>query len=1058
MVDLLKEGFISENGVVNKTNEYEILRAERKSENDEDIVFILKEEFLAEEYLVMEYECQGIRRKLLENAPLMYFITQDGEECAVRYDDISMDSKKHSIIVKTSGKEYKGIKICFNIDRRKSAYIKIYCLYITSKENLPVCLDSLITKSGSDYEKIDIKEKFNASFSPLKESNVIDGGVFFKDENVFVDEIPFIVCPDGKNIIKPDAPPVENNEMIENFGVLSKRRLCRPVSRDSKTEIIIDKKVSEIYFLMCISGKRHQRWGFATDGPILGNYCPDVNMPIRVDDVERFVVEIVYEDGRTDTALPLNVSLKRHCISGDVNLYAVAADGGKVKSVILHNRMLDTDVSLAAITVNTTTERKFPELLIPEKEEKIKRQISNSKSITLKDNILSIKNCAVEFVFDIKDGFKLVKLKNEYTPDFNICEDYFLKIRKADGTTLERFNFTGVEIFENEAYITYKYEKVCFVVAVENTAQNGVKFALKVKNEGEEIFKSGILFPSISKMEYKTREDEWYFFPKYQNINSNETVYIYEESAPSFPMQFFDVYSPQQQGGVAFNTEEKELVVRKYALEKDGKGIDAYIEYPCMYGEILPGEEFNTTKTLISAHEGDWKKAFEIYLNWLKTWYKPYKCQNKKWYRESFWLLAEIIDFFETEEFCDLPVWYDKEKKEFKLEKILEEQKSITGVYPDILHLWSWAYKKEKDHFTQQWGNFGSTDYEEYGGREAFKKALHDVRDKGVNVSLYLHPTLLSGRYPQAEKYFPNHRVINSNGEFICIEGDSYRMCHANDEWRDYAVSMYPRIYKELEIPLLYVDEFSLRIENRCYCDSHGHKVPSNLLKTDRDFITELKNAMPEEVVLYGEYYAVDVNARYIDCNISYYIIDSVVDMVETAWRADDGNDRLGRVFTDVYRFAFPGIVQLILPMAMRNMSWHPQKFLFFNGEAIYDSFWDCEESRGLDFTVKAYKLKKKYKDCFSSDEVETIIDTQSPAICANCFRGKGRTVYTLYNRAYNTYRGEALKIKHIDGTVYFDAWNDKEASVEIKDGFAYISVNIDAQEIGCIEVKPPEK
>lgn len=162
------------------------------------------------------------------------------------------------------------------------------------------------------------------------------------------------------------------------------------------------------------------------------------------------------------------------------------------------------------------------------------------------------------------------------------------------------------------------------------------------------------------------------------------------------------------------------------------------------------------------------------------------------------------------------------------------------------------------------------------------------------------------------------------------------------------------------------------------------------------------------------------MNARYLDCNISYYIIDSVVDMIETAWRGDDGDDRLGRVFTDMYRFAFPKIVQLVLPMAMRNLSWHPQKFLFFNGEAIYDSFWDCEESAGLAFTVKAYHLKKKYADCFSSDEPEAMIDTASPAICANRFPGKGRTVYTLYNRAYTTYRGVVLRVPHAEGNQLF--------------------------------------
>ena len=291
----------------------------------------------------------------------------------------------------------------------------------------------------------------------------------------------------------------------------------------------------------------------------------------------------------------------------------------------------------------------------------------------------------------------------------------------------------------------------------------------------------------------------------------------------------------------------------------------------------------------------------------------------------------------------------------------------------------------------------------------------------------------------------------------ISINGDSFRMCHANERWRDFAVSMYPKIYGDLGIPILYVDEFSLRIENRCYAEGHGHCVPSNLLKTDRDFITQLKDAMPEEVILYGEYAPVDINARYIDCNISYSYLDAIVDIIETAWRADDGDDRLSRIYVDTYRFAFPGLVQLVLPMAMRNLSWHPQKFFFFNGTAIYDSFWDIEESAGHAFTIRAYELKKKYADCFTSDHPQTMIDTLTPVICANRYPGKKRTLYTLYNRGYNTFRGKFLRVPHKTGNSYYDAWNEHTLDVEIHDGYAELSITMDAMQMGCVVVNEIE-
>jgi hypothetical protein len=112
---------------------------------------------------------------------------------------------------------------------------------------------------------------------------------------------------------------------------------------------------------------------------------------------------------------------------------------------------------------------------------------------------------------------------------------------------------------------------------------------------------------------------------------------------------------------------------------------------------------------------------------------------------------------------------------------------------------------------------------------------------------------------------------------------------------------------------------------------------------------------------------------------------------------------------------------------------------------------WDWEESVGQEFNIKSFKIKKEYADCFASDNPEGFAETLSPAICANKFPGENRTVYTIYNRAYSTYRGKILKVKHTEGATYYDVWNDKPLKVEINDGYAEIYLTIDAQEMGCI-------
>ncbi len=1017
--------------------------------------FTFEKDFVMEEYFVLSYSCQGLRRQYACRMPFVYGLTENGEEPLVCYDDVAMDNRLHSVIVKVKSGTYKGIKITYCIDRRKQAHFMVHEMYSCCFGELPVSCESGKSDVVKDFTAIDLSEYYNAAFCHDENQSIIDGGKFFEQDEVALYEIPFRVSTKGKNIIAPSPAPKENNDIIDNFGVQVPRKLCRPISRDSLIEISVNQEAKELFFILSMSGKHHKRWGFAQDGTVLGTITGEVYMPLLVDDTTGFMVEVVYKNGNRDTNLPFNLSLGRHGISGDVSVYGIPTDGSEIEKVIFHNRLLDTDLSVVALTLNNTENRLLPQMLIPEKQEKITHAVSCEKSVSLEGHILSITNGALSMRIDVSCGLRLLEMKNEFIPDFKISESDMLRLRCGNDYCSE-FELVTADASEEEFHLALKKDELYFDVNGILGGDNDIKWQLRVKNAGDNNIKTGIIFPCVSGINHADAEDNWYFVPKYQNILSNKTVFIYEELAPSFPMQFLDVFSPKQQGGLSLTTQERDVITRIYALEKNENGIEFYVEYPEMYGEVKAGETFDCSPTVLTAHEGDWRKSFDIYKKWLDSWYEPFRCQDKDWYRKCFWLLTEYCDFVvEDTPITRLPLWNNPETKELYFDAVLEEQKKIAGCYPDILHLWSsWIHRMENGKISIKWGNYGGEDYDEYGGIEKLKQALHKVQDeKGVKVSLYFHPTLLSDCYPDLTHFFDNCKVVNDIGDDIIINEKSYRMCHAEETWREHAVSIYPRVYQELGIPLMYIDEFSLRIENRCYASNHGHPVPSNLLQTDRDFITELKNKMPEEVVLYSEYAAVDIYARYIDCNISYYVTDNVVDMVESSWRGGDGDDRLSRVFTNMYRFAFPKIVQLVLPTAMRHLSWHPQKFIFFNGEAVYDSLWDCEESAGNDFNMKAYRIKKKYADCFSSDYAEGMIDTLSPAVCANRFPGEGRTVYTIYNRAYTTYRGKALRVPHSENHIYFDAWNERPLKTEIKDGYAEIYLDIGAQEMGCIVV-----
>ena len=1050
MIDLKDLRFSSRSGSVALGNSDEICFT-AKAEKTPEYTWFTDGSFTSEGYFVLEYSTMGWERPAIHRHPCVTAFDTNGNKVSpITCDDLTADGRTYTVAVKMPAGTYHKLQFTFRQGKSKRITFIIHQLYTCSEVELPEYCAAIKTAHAEDLTVVDLSESFNHRFSAKDLDVKLGGGKFFTDENIALKNIPFKVKLDGDNCIAPPPPPAENEEIIDNFGAQAKRGLCRPISRDGETKVNLGgRKISEIFFLMAVEGRRYQRCGFATQTTILGAYGNEVTMPLLLDDVEDFAVETVYKDGRRDLSFPLNLCTNKHAVAGDLSLYAIPADG-EAESVIFRNRHLDNDMSIVAVTVNETEKRLFPELQIPEPTEKVKHKADTERFVKHDKNRLTLKNGALLMGFDLSKGLFLDEFKNGFTPEFRFSPNSLIRIRCGNEISSD-FKTIHCTTNEENAKIKLASGGLEFEITATLEGDNDILWNLNVINSTDEPRRQGIIFPYIEGIEYKNRDDGWYFVPKYQNINSNETVYIYEESAPSFPMQFMDVYSPAQQGGLALTTRERELTVRKYALEKYEK-ICFFVEYPDMYCEIGAGERFVCSPTCITAHAGDWRESYNIYKKWLDSWYEPYHCQDKQWYRECFWLLAEITDFFESKDIFKFPLWYDEGNKKFNYLEILEKQKALSGYYPDILHQWKWALRNRDGFYTHYWGNYSELEYSRYGGKESFRNALAEITEKtGAYTSLYLHPTLLTSVLPQFKDY-EHLKVEKADGSNITI-GDAYRMCHANDEWCDYILKMYPRVYEETKVPIMYVDEFSLRVENRCYGKDHGHEVPSNLLKTDRNFISRLKDVMPEEVILYGEYAAVDVNARYIDCNISYSIIDTVVEMIETAWHANDGDDRFSRVLTDVYRFAFPKIVQLNLPMAMRQLSWHPQKFIFFNGEAIYDSLWDLEESAGHEFICKAFGLKKKYADCFSSDYPETMIDTLSPAICMNKFPGKGRTVYTVYNRAYTTYRGKILRVKHTEGATYYDAWNDKPLKVEICDGYAEIYLDIHAQSMGCIVI-----
>ncbi|MBQ8759665.1 MAG: hypothetical protein IJZ20_08235, partial [Clostridia bacterium] len=362
MRNLLDLTFTSPNGIVEKKNGSQSLIAKRPPIGEKFsppysiFKFFMENIGELEEYVVIEYNCFGINR-----TPSRFkgpFITlKKGEEDVplFRFDDLTIDGNTHSIIVKAPEGSFTSMDLSFYCDKVLEAHLTITKLYTCKKSELPVSCEKGMNVPSKNFTPVDISDKFDLEYVFDDFDSHNDSGLFFDKENVTLYGVPFNVKTSGKNLVAAPPAPAENDDIIDNFGKMCKRRICQAISRDGETVIDINKKASEIYFILTLSGKRWLRVKYGSDPTILGSATCDISEPLKIVDVEYFMAEVVYKDGRHDTHLPLNLCTGRHGIAGDISVYGVPCDG-EVEKLIIHNRYLDGDVNLAAVTVNETDE------------------------------------------------------------------------------------------------------------------------------------------------------------------------------------------------------------------------------------------------------------------------------------------------------------------------------------------------------------------------------------------------------------------------------------------------------------------------------------------------------------------------------------------------------------------------------------------------------------------------------------------------------------------------------------------------------------------------------
>ena len=107
-----------------------------------------------------------------------------------------------------------------------------------------------------------------------------------------------------------------------------------------------------------------------------------------------------------------------------------------------------------------------------------------------------------------------------------------------------------------------------------------------------------------------------------------------------------------------------------------------------------------------------------------------------------------------------------------------------------------------------------------------------------------------------------------------------------------------------------------------------------------------------------------------------------------------------------------------------------------------------------LAFLRRAVQLQCAHREAFASRDVEPLVPTELAGVFANRFSAANENVWTLYNANGRGVRAPVLRVKHVNGATYEDAWNGQTFTPILTDGYALVSLDLPPKGVGCLVQK----
>jgi hypothetical protein len=853
--------------------------------------------------------------------------------------------------------------------------------------------------------------------------------------------VPFQLASEQLDYVKPPFDPNRTKKDSVVMGGNVVKNEFFPRTRCDEIVVPLSGQTAEIYAIL------------GCDMPACMTRYVAPTIPYQFADVDCFGIQLDYADGTSDVCVPRHLNSEGFVIQGTAAAYAIPVDMTKeLKAIRFQNRFMQHQIGLMALTLNDGA----PLLIANELRNPPARVMNQGRSVQEKPLAITrdakkavFENAHYRVEFDLDGKFVISSIVNYHAPD--------MKVNFAPGC----FEIQdGAKMFTGESFVVKEVTEVAgglkFLLQCKTAdcpsdleltftgdAGDELRLSSTLVNDSDRICNADFRFPALNRIVLDNLNDTYYYFPKMRVVNSNAVRSFHTPvNERAYHVQFMDVYNPVAGGGIGLHTRDLTMATFDYGLSKTGLGVRFYINNLGNWNKSMPHTRVPLAETALQFHGGDWHQALQAYQNWLKTWFKVYPTNLSERWKNAYFMHGESP--FKTY-YWQCP-FYDEKTQTFFWEEAKQNTLDYIGHKTDLMGISFWNYPENGKERTTNGGNFDDGEYDPANyltGRDNLKKFFEQVQSEGTAISLYTIATYLPKSSRLGQEIGTKVGQVPGSGNGIVQDSKVIFPCL--QQWQDYYAKAICRVQKELEPDAIYMDCYPFgKYSSACFSKEHGHEVPQQLNRTQHSMLVKVREGVANNTALFVEDPPIDYDAGYLSGNLTYYCTT----IHEHRAKSYDINDAAERDFyapiQNIQHFTMPHLKQFCFPCGWVRSGPVSSEVnaIFFNGEGVDDAGWVLFDEHYRPRLRHWLQIQYALNDCFSSLVAEPQVQTAVGEIYANKFPGHGRTLWTLWNARFATYRGVVLEVPYKEGAKYYDVWNVREIVPELADGKARLSIS----------------